>query len=195
MRRAREWLCWLWLTLSRRAGRGSARSSLFRRYRYRAIRLFERTVSLHIGNLWVLQPGERLSYVKGKIDKALYKLYMGLGSRWVPAARNRRNILKAGSQAARRYNPRSYPGKITLFRATELGGGIHHDPEMGWGRLAGGGFETHLIPGYHAHIVLEPRVRLLAKELSRSLSDAQEIQRKQQTPQEESTPIKRQCER
>jgi hypothetical protein len=46
---------------------------------------------------------------------------------------------------------------------------------MGWGRLAGGGVEAHLIPGYHAHIVLEPRVRLLAKELTASLFKAQEI--------------------
>jgi thioesterase domain-containing protein len=151
-----------------------AKSSLFRRYRYRAIRLFERTVTLHFGNLSVLNRSERLSYVKGKIDKALYKLYMGLGSRWIPAARNRRNILKAGSRALRAYTPKSYPGKITLFRATDLGGGIKHDPEMGWRRWAGGKLETHLIPGYHAHIVLEPRVRLLAKELSRSLSEAQQ---------------------
>ena len=155
-------------------GEGSMRSTLYRRYRYRAIRLFERTVSLHIGNLAVLKPRERILYVKGKIDKALYKLYMGLGSRWLSAARTRRNVLKAGSQASRAYRPQVYPGKITVFRATELGGGIEHDLHMGWGRLAGGGLETRLIPGYHAHIVLEPRVRHLAKDLSYSLSRAQE---------------------
>jgi amino acid adenylation domain-containing protein len=151
----------------------SKRRSLFRRCRYRAISLFERTVTLHFGNLSVLKPSEWLSYVKGKIDKALYKLYMGLGARWVPEARTRQNILKAGSRASRAYKPRVYPGKITLFRATDLGGGIEHDPKMGWGRLAGGELEMHLVPGYHAHIVLEPRVRLLAKELSRSLDEAQ----------------------
>jgi thioesterase domain-containing protein len=151
-----------------------AKSSLLRRYRYRAICLFERTIGLHLGNLSVLQPSEWLSYVKGKVDKALYKLYMGLGSRWIPAARNRQSILKAGSRASRAYRPQVYPGNITLFRATELGGRIAHDPKMGWGRWAGGELRTHLIPGYHAHIVLEPRVRLLANELSRSLAQAQE---------------------
>jgi amino acid adenylation domain-containing protein len=155
-------------------GQGSKRSSVFRRYRYRAIRLFERTVTLHFGNLSVLKPNERLFYVKGKVDKALYKIYMGLGSRWIAAARNRQNILKAGSEAARKYKPQVYPGKLTLFRATELGGGIEHDPEMGWRRWAGSELQTHLIPGYHAHIVLEPRVRLLAKELSLALARAQE---------------------
>jgi amino acid adenylation domain-containing protein len=156
--------------------RGSVRSSLLRQYRYRAIRMFERTVSLHISNLAFLEARERLPYLKGKINKGLYKLYMAVGVAWVPAARNRRKILKAGSRAARQYNPRRYPGKITLFRATELGGGIKHDPQMGWGGLADRELETHLIPGYHAHIVLEPRVRLLAKEMLRSLSEAQNQQ-------------------
>ncbi len=155
-------------------GQSLARSSVLRRYRHRAVRLFERTVSLHISNLAFLEARERLPYVKGKIDKALYKLYMFLGAPWVPAARNRREVLKAGSHAARHYNPKSYPGKITLFRATNLGRGIKHDRQMGWGRLAGAELETHLIPGYHAHIVLEPRVRLLAKELMVSLRKARE---------------------
>ena len=153
----------------------SARSSMLHRYRYKAIRLFEMTVGLHVSNLLILEPKERLSYVKGKFNKALYKLYMGLGSAWIPAARHRRNILKAGSRASRNYDPKIYPGKITLFRATNLGGGIEHDPQMGWGRLAGGGLETHVIPGYHAHIVLEPRVRVLATQLIAVLERAQKI--------------------
>jgi amino acid adenylation domain-containing protein len=156
------------------------RRSLWRRYRYRAICLFERTVGLHLGNLAFVEKRERLPYVKSKINKALYKLYMVAGAAWVPAARNRRKILNAGSQAATCYSPGAYPGKITLFRATELGGGIQHDLQMGWNRLAGGELETHLIPGYHAHIVLEPRVRLLAKQLRDVLSKAQGIQRREQ---------------
>jgi thioesterase domain-containing protein len=165
-------------------GQGFMRSSLFRQYRYRAIRLFERTVSLHFGNLTFLEHRERLPYIKGKINKAFYKLYMSLGAAWVPAARTRRKILIAGSQAARQYKAKRYPGKITLFRATQLGGGIKHDPAMGWGTLADGELEVHQIPGYHAHIVLEPRVRLLAKELIRSLSEAQAEQ--QTLPEERS---------
>ena len=151
-----------------------AQSSVYRRYRYRAIRLYERTLSLHLGNLSVLKSSERVPYIKSKINKALYKLYVNLGFRWIPAARTRRNILKTGSLASRQYRPRIYPGKIILFRATDLGGGIKHDPQMGWDGWAGGELETHLIPGYHAQLVLEPRVQQLAKELSRSLSEAQQ---------------------
>jgi aspartate racemase len=163
----------------------SARTSLLRRYRYKAVRLFEMMVGLHVGNLLILEPKEWPSYLKDKFNKALYKLYMGLGSAWIPAARQRRQILNTGSRAARSYRPQIYPGKITLFRATNLGGGIERDPQMGWGRLAGRGLETHLIPGYHAHIVLEPRVRVLAerltacldRELAGALSEESELAR------------------
>lgn len=93
----------------------------------------------------------------------------------IRAARTRRKILNAGARLPETIIRKSIREKVTLFRATNLGGGIEHDPQMGWGRLAGGGLKTLLIPGYHAHIVLEPRVRLLAKELIASLSEAQEI--------------------
>lgn len=48
---------------------------------------------------------------------------------------------------------------------------------MGWARLAGGGLKIHVIPGYHAHIVLEPRVRLLAKKVTEALARAHEVSR------------------
>jgi thioesterase domain-containing protein len=163
----------------------SAGSSRLYRYRYKAIRLFEMTVGLHVGNLSVLKAEERLPYIRGKFNKALYKLYMAIGSRWIPAARNRRMILNAGSRASRNYHPKAYPGKITLFRATDLGGGISHDPQMGWDRLAGGGLETHLIPGYFAHIVLEPRVRLLARQLMACLRQANETKEREETLRQE----------
>ncbi|MGB7950919.1 MAG: thioesterase domain-containing protein, partial [Candidatus Binatia bacterium] len=166
----------------------TARSSLLYRYRYKAIRYFEMTVGLHVGNLGIIEPKERFSYLKGKFNKALYKLYMGLGSAWIPAARQRRNIMNAGSQALKSYHARIYPGKITLFRATNLGGGIEHDPQMGWGGLAGGELETHVIPGYHAHIVLEPRVRVLAKRLNVVLERAQRAAGSERTAEEERSP-------
>lgn len=127
---------------------------------------------------------------QNKVQQESLQPVLATRSGWIPAARNRRSILNAGRQAARHYNPRSYPGKITLFRAAKLGGGIDHDPQMGWSRLAGGELKSHLIPGYHAHIVLEPRVRLLAKELIAALCQAQEIQIREQTLQEEPSQYK-----
>jgi thioesterase domain-containing protein len=167
-----------------------ARRSVGFRYRRKVIRFFE-TVGLHLDNLSVLEPNERFSYLKGKFHKALYKLYMAGGAPWVPAARQRRNILKAVTQAARSYHAKTYSGKITLFRASRLRAGIRHDTQMGWGRLAGGELESHLIPGYYAHIVLEPRVRVLAQKLTAALSKAQEVTRERADceSREESMPI------
>ena len=155
-------------------GDNRAKPSRFLRYRYRAILFFERIIGLHIGNLSVLSNREKIAYLKGKLDKLFYKIYMSIGSRWIPAARNRRRILKAAILAARNYHAKVYPGKITLFRAQDLGGGTHRDPEMGWRKLAGGGLDVHVIPGYHAHIVLEPRVRGLAPELTSCISELQQ---------------------
>ena len=74
------------------APRGSrARRSLLYRYRYKTIRLFEMTVGLHVNNLLIVEPNERLAYLREKFNKALHKLYMGLGSAWIPAARRRRD--------------------------------------------------------------------------------------------------------
>jgi hypothetical protein len=132
------------------------------------------TVGLHVSNLLILDPRERTFYVKEKFDSALYKLYMIFGFLWIPAARYRRNILKAGSQASQNYDPKTYPGRITLFRASDLGCDMEHHPRMGWDRLAGGGLETHVIPGYHAHIVREPRVRVLSQHVIAALRKAQD---------------------
>jgi thioesterase domain-containing protein len=151
----------------------SVQSSLLYHCRRKAIRAFE-TIGLHVANLLVLKSGERLPYIRTKFTKALYKLYMGVGSAWIPAARKRQEVMAAATRAAKTYDAKAYPGKITLFRATNLGGSIKHDPQMGWSRLAGGGMESHLIPGYHAHIVLEPRVRVLGQELTAALCQAQQ---------------------
>jgi amino acid adenylation domain-containing protein len=148
--------------------RNGTRRTLLRIAGILAGQLFD-TINLHLGNLSILEPHERFSYLRGKINKARYRLYMGLGSRWLAAARRRRKVLTTMSQAGRDYVPKVYPGKITLFRAANLGRANSDDPAMGWGKLAGGGVETHIFPGYHAHIVLEPRVRLLAKQLTTCL--------------------------
>jgi thioesterase domain-containing protein len=76
-------------------------------------------------------------------------------------------------RAYRAYTPRPYPGRVTLFRARVqplLGG---HRPDLGWGELAGGGVEVHVIPGNHVTLLREPGVRALAASLSAALGRAQ----------------------
>ena len=70
------------------------------------------------------------------------------------------------------YQPRPYPGHITLFRATGQVSGSRYDPTMGWGDLVEGELEIHEIPGYHSSIALEPRVEILAEKLTGCLAKA-----------------------
>ena len=129
-------------------------------------------IKLHSSNLLLLQNGEKLRYLQTRSNRLLYKIYMSVGVPRVSTARVRRNILNAGIQAMKNYKPKVYPGSINLFRATELPARFNGDPQMGWARLAAGGLETHLIPGYFSQIVYEPRVRVLAEKLRDCLDRA-----------------------
>ncbi len=124
-----------------------------------------------MSNLLLLGAGEKLAYIKAKLDRLRYKIYMGIP--WVRAARANQKILKAVAQALRNYNPKVYQGRVTLFRATKLPAGSDHDPQLRWGRLAAGGVETHLIPGLYSHIIFDPLVQVLAEQLKACLNKAQ----------------------
>ena len=45
------------------------------------------------------------------------------------------------------YEPRPYPGRVALFRARALPVSRLHRPDLGWGRMAGGGIEINIVPG------------------------------------------------
>ena len=66
------------------------------------------------------------------------------------------------------YRPAYYPGRVVLFRATHQRPDFAHDPRLGWGDLIGE-LEVHEIPGYHASILMEPRVHGLAEAVAACL--------------------------
>jgi acyl transferase domain-containing protein/thioesterase domain-containing protein/SAM-dependent methyltransferase len=71
-----------------------------------------------------------------------------------------------------RYVPRAYAQRVTLFRATRLGGRFGKDATMGWGLLAAGGVEVHELQGEHLTLLRQPHVNALAAALERSLEEA-----------------------
>jgi amino acid adenylation domain-containing protein len=150
-------------------GRQTMRRSVPLRHRIK--RTLE-LITLHIDNLRLLGWGDRLSYIEGKFNNLLYKIYMSVGAPWVPAAQARRRILDAGVEALRSYRPKVYPGAITLFQAIGMPAGVKEKPQDGWAKLAAGGLETYLVPGYFAQMVYEPRVQLLADQLRACLDKA-----------------------
>jgi thioesterase domain-containing protein len=70
-------------------------------------------------------------------------------------------VFKTNVRAFRRYRPRPYPGRITLFRPDEAAS----DPTLGWGALTPRPVEIETLPGDHVGILAEPHVRTLAEKL------------------------------
>lgn len=67
--------------------------------------------------------------------------------------------------AYRSYEPKAYPGKMTLFRATERSSPRDTAPLLGWDEYQIGEIEIHHSPGQHGFMVREPHVRALAQQL------------------------------
>ncbi|PSB02437.1 condensation domain-containing protein [Merismopedia glauca] len=85
----------------------------------------------------------------------------------------------AYNQAAMKYIPQVYPGKITIFAASDRSESIGEEvtPDLGWGNIAEQGVEIHQIPGDHLGILQEPHVQILAEKL-KSCLEAQKLVKK-----------------
>ena len=82
-------------------------------------------------------------------------------------------VYKANANAAGLYEPRPYPGGLTLVRAADMppvAEGPLSEPDLGWGRIVQGSVEVVPVPGQHLTILAEPYVEGLARELERRLS-------------------------
>ena len=145
--------------------------------KHRFVKFVER-VDLHAGNILVAKGVRgKLTYVwtksgivaanilrAGRRRSAKLRKILGL-------PKPLRQVEDAIGSAKSRYFPQLYPGKLTLFRATRQPSGYGYDRELGWTRVVGGGVEVHEVPGFHGAIVHEPRVGILAEQLTRCLED------------------------
>ena len=135
-------------------------------------------IRAHLRNLRTLGPIEKLKYLCEKSTygpkkiqintwQTLYRIFRKSGR---PLPRVLRNVEQFNYIAAREYVPKVYPGKVTLFWASEdLNTG--HDAVAGWEVLASGGVEIRELPGTHLNIIKEPFVEHLAREISSCLAD------------------------
>jgi len=104
--------------------------------------------------------------------RGMYSLALSLHVRTVPA------FLKNPGQIARvaavRYQPRPWPGAITVFRAS-----VQVDERMpedlGWSSLAMGGVDIREIPGDHFSVLHEPNIRILAERIRQRLGKAERV--------------------
>jgi thioesterase domain-containing protein len=59
--------------------------------------------------------------------------------------------------------PKTYSGRLAVFRARKQPLYRIRDKTLGWGRLVPGGVEVHFIPGTHSNLLSEPHVQGLAR--------------------------------
>jgi non-ribosomal peptide synthetase component F/thioesterase domain-containing protein len=78
------------------------------------------------------------------------------------------NVFAAGC-----YLPRSYAGRLTVFRTRPEVRTPIDDDTQGWAPLVLGGIEVYEVPGEHNDITSQPNVRILAQKLGLSLEKAQ----------------------
>jgi amino acid adenylation domain-containing protein len=147
-------------------------------FRQRAMRLAKR-IQTHMQNMRQLRGQEKLSYLTGKlrfvpaktkhkIFRRAFKLYRRIGLRLPPVLRN---IEELNFAAVKDYVPQVYPGRATLFLASDdLTAAF--DVEEGWQGLVAGGLEKIRVSGNHLDLVKEPHVRTLAEKLRSCLDQA-----------------------
>jgi aspartate racemase len=70
--------------------------------------------------------------------------------------------------ALRKYVPGNYHGKITLFKSSYHGRGVHY----GWEELTDGGVEIFEVPGTHRGILQQPNVAILAEQFQKCIDNS-----------------------
>ncbi len=82
-------------------------------------------------------------------------------------------LCKSDFRASRNYVLRRYPGRVTLFKASENLSGNPIDPTLGWSDWAEGGVDVQIVPGNHATMVYKPNVETLAEKLATCIEQVQ----------------------
>lgn len=127
----------------------------------------------HYFRLSALSPGQQISYILHQIQirikrttiSALVKIHRSLGRR-IPDYLLLRYLRESHSMAKTNYVPMIYPGKITLFRASQTLQADPDDSPLGWGPLAAGGVDIYHFESSHEIVNAEH-----AKDVALRLND------------------------
>ncbi len=119
-------------------------------------------VSVSVEKLRLLEPQEQFNYVLEQAKKdGLLPKEMGQKQASLLFQVFKVNLLSLHS-----YIPKPYPGRITLFCASETSKEENQDPTLGWGELATGGIDMHNIASDHFSII---RTQMLADSIKAEL--------------------------
>ncbi len=94
---------------------------------------------------------------------------------WVDLPPTLVKVWAANQHSEELYLPKTYPGRVTLFWATDWSiSQLLHWPDrrLDWSEVTTGGLEVYSVPGDHANMRYEPHVGTLVRELNRSIERA-----------------------
>jgi non-ribosomal peptide synthetase component F/thioesterase domain-containing protein/acyl carrier protein len=106
--------------------------------------------------------------VRRRVSNLIFAAYRVFGR---PVPQRAGTIEDINRFAAANYVPRTYPGKLNLFRTRRISSRID-DYCLGWGPLAQGGVEVHEVPGDHDTMTDSPNAYVLAQKLAACLRAA-----------------------
>jgi acyl transferase domain-containing protein len=106
--------------------------------------------------------GSLLERVRAKSARAVYRLLHRLGR---PLPQSGARIEDVNALAGARYQPKPYPGRVTLFRCTTTDPLDGDDDCLGWSELAAGGIDLQHVPSDHSKILREPALKILSEKV------------------------------
>ena len=131
----------------------------------------------HVDTLRILERGSRWAYVQAKAIKVKNQVRRTYKQTKRKIARGVLNSLgrplpdsllvtqNAIATASRTYNPPTFEGDVTLFRASDRSRVLCHEDTLGWSNFVKGRLDIVEVNGSHGSIAVEPRVRYVAAKL------------------------------
>jgi len=139
---------------------------------------FSQTVEKHVRNLIDVDWPGKVAYMRLRAPSFFYRLKRKQITRYreirYPMPMNLREVRKANIKASRYvYQPRSFGGRMVVFRASRQPFGFIPDPLLGWGGHSGENFDVIEVVGNHDTLLWEPRIGEVAKKFKEYLIDTQ----------------------
>lgn len=103
--------------------------------------------------------------IRRRVSRLIFVVYRAFGR---PVPQRAGSIEDINRFAAANYIPRTYAGKLTLFRTRRRSSRVD-DYCLGWGPLSQGGVEVHEVPGDHDSMTDSPNAYVLAQKLAACL--------------------------
>lgn len=150
----------------------------------------------HVKQMGHLGLKDRAAYVlqlmklRGTVRRAVYRAHKATGRQVPGALQDTRWARQTALVHGVGFERRSFPSRISLFRARDRVHAVESE-DLGWSEVAAGGLEVHEIPGDHNGIFAEPNIEELANRLRESLALARDDPHADATPGSEASDTQR----